>query len=228
MQSNHGRWVPPTRTARATPAQPRHTSRSQATPNQVRDARHEIPPPPEEPEERRRSREAGMRRRGAPETRRPGQNHPGRTKQQEPPPPGLEQARTRGGQAPMNAATGADQAGGAAATPDWIIQGQVVADAPDWNIRGGASSRSLRRPDWSIQRQVAEDAPDRINMGKTRRRGENPQDANSREKGPDAQGKIVAGAAPGPWPGPEATQRRTPERSTEAWQRMRPRRCRAA
>ena len=37
-----------------------------------------------------------------------------------------------------------------------------------------------------------------------------------------------AGGAPAPWTGPEATQRTTQGRSTDAGQTMRPRRCRAA
>ena len=61
---------------------------------------------------------------------------------------------------------GEDQAGGAAATPDWSNQGQVV-----------------------------EDAPDRIMRGKTRRRGQNPRNTNSRKKGPGAQGTIVRGGS---------------------------------
>ena len=108
--------------------------------------------------------------RGAQGTRRPAQEHPGLTKQQEPPPPGLDYPGTSGGQAPMTGVTGADEAGGAAATPDWITQRQEALDAPDWNIRGGASSGSRRPPDWSIQGQVAEDAPDGIIRGKRRRR----------------------------------------------------------
>ena len=78
-------------------------------------------------------------------------DHPGWIKQQDPPPPGLDHPGTRGGQAPTKGASDADQAGGAAATPDWSIQGQV-----------------------------AEDAPDQIILGKTRRRGHNSQDTISR------------------------------------------------
>ena len=170
----NGRRLPQTRTARATPAQPRHGRRCQATPKQARGDHHEDPPPPEQPKERRRSREAEIRKRprstseaetrarGAGGTRCPGLDHPGRTKQQEPPPPGLDHPGTSGGLAPTKGATRAEQAGGAAPTPDWIIQGQVAAGAPDQNIRGGASSRSRRPPHWSIRGQEVRDAPDRI------------------------------------------------------------------
>ena len=156
-------------------------------------------PPPEEQEERRRSREVGTRMtlrssceamtgpRGAQETRRSGQEHQGRSKQLQPPPPGQEHPGTRGGRGPTKGATGADQAERSAAMPDWIIQGQVAVDAPDWNIRGPASSGSRRPPDWSIRGQVTEDTPDRIIWGKTRRR------QTAGEKGPDAQGKMVRG-----------------------------------
>ena len=207
VPSNNGRGVPQTRTARATPAQPRHGRWSQAAPNKVRGARHEDSTPPEEPEERRRikevetckrpgsSNEAETRPRGAQETRRPGLHLPGRTKEQEPPPPGLDHAGTRGGQAHTKGANEGDEAGEAAATPDWINQGQVAADVPGLNIRGGASSRSRRPPDWSIQGQVAEDAPDRIIRGKTSRRGHNPQDTISRGKVARCQCKIVRGGS---------------------------------
>ena len=70
---------------------------------------------------RRSSSEAVTRPGGAQETRRPGKDHPGRNKQREPPPPGLDHPGTRGGQAPTEGANGADQTGGTAATPDWII-----------------------------------------------------------------------------------------------------------
>ena len=81
---NNGPRVPQTQTARATPAQPRHARWCQATPNEVRGARHEESSPPEELEKRRRSREAETRKRlrssseaetrprVAQETRRPG------------------------------------------------------------------------------------------------------------------------------------------------------------
>ena len=199
MPSNGGRRLPQTRTARATPAQPRHARWCQATPNRERRARHEDPPPPEEPEEQRRGIEAEEKQRsgdgaeGRPGdetpwmTRRPGQEHPGPTKQQEAPPPGLEHPETSGGHTPTKGATGAEQAGGAAATPDWNIQGQVAVDSLDWNMRAGASSASRRPADWSIREQVAEDAPERIIRGKTRRR------RTAGERRPGAQGKIVRG-----------------------------------
>ena len=37
---------------------------------------------------------------------------------------------------PRTGSSRAEQAAGAAPPQDWIIQGQVAADAPDWNIRG--------------------------------------------------------------------------------------------
>ena len=76
-----------------------------------------------------------------------------RYKQEEPPPPRTGSSRDKWrrtlglehpGWSKQQEQRGEDQAGGAAANPDWIIQGQVAADAPDWIIRGGASSRSGR------------------------------------------------------------------------------------
>ena len=188
----NGCRVPQTRTARATP-------------KQVRGARNADPPPPKEPEEQRRGREAETRRRPrstskaetrarrAEETKRPGLDHPGRTKQQEPPPPGQEHPGTSGGPAPTKGATRIEQGGGATATPDWIIQGQVAVGAPDWNIRGGASSRSGRPLDWSIEGQEEEDAPDRMIRGKTRRRGHNCQDTDGRGKAAGRPGQECPG-----------------------------------
>ena len=230
VRRNDGHRVPQTRTARATSAQPRHARRCQATPSQLRSARHEHPPLPEEPENWRRSREAETRKRprssskaetrprdmtpragssgadqaagaAAPRTGSSrdkmqagthGRGNRVRYKQEEPPPPQTGSARDKWRQTPRNGtseaeqaagATGGgssrrscrrpgldqpgtsgggrpgmehpgrskqqeqpaeDQAGGAAGGPDWISQGQVAADAPDWNIRGGASSRSSR------------------------------------------------------------------------------------
>ena len=116
---------------------------------------------------------------------RTGLEHPGSSKQQE--------------------QRGEEQAGGAAATPDWSIQGQEAADSPDWNIRGEASSRSNR------ERNNQEEAPpprtgaswDKwrktpwIGRSGAKQEGEatTPGTRRAGEKGPAVQGTMVRGGS---------------------------------
>ena len=77
---------------------------------------------------------------------------------------------------------------------------------------GQSKQQECRPPNWSIQGQEVEDAPDRIIRGKTRRRGHNPKDRDSRGKGAGRPGQERAGRIQGEEPPPPGKVRKQHKR----------------
>ena len=105
--------------------------------------------------------------------RRPRRVHPGRNKEQELPPPGLDHSGTSGGRLPRTASSGADQAAQAAAPRTGSSGDKGWPDAPDWNIRAGAGSRSQRTHNTKVDGHVAGRRPGLEHPGQNKR--ERPQ-----------------------------------------------------
>ena len=170
------------------------------------------------------SSEEKTRPRRARETRRPGQGHPGRAKQEEPPPPGQEKPGAGAPDKSVRSGTGRRRR----RLPDWIIQRHVAADAQDWNIQGHVAADAQ---DWIIRGEKQQEPPtpglehpgtkggrrpDRIVRGKTIRSGHNPRTGTTGEKRRDAQGRIVRGETSSMSPDPpDRTGRSTKDAAKE-------------
>ena len=163
------------------------------------------------------SSEKGTRTRNARETRRPGLDHPRRTKLQEPP--------------PRTGTSGEEQAGAAAAPRTGTSR-----DKWRWTPRTGSSgaeqaagatpglehpvTRGGKRPGLDRPGKNMKERPQPRGLDQPGKRGVTPRAGTS--------GAEEAARAPIPQTGPDAAQRTTPRRSRDTGQRTRPSGCRAA